>query len=188
MVTLNDIWETLSDMGCQSDKNSIHSYIPVYETILAPYRHTAVNVLEIGLWHGHSLRMWEWYFTMANVYGIDCSNRPHDGMADLRPMIESGRHRIEIGDATKESDIDRIYGDKKFDVVIDDSSHQIDSQLKIIDIFKSRMVEGGLIVVEDIQDLDKDREKFERLPYDVEVIDLRHKKGRYDDTMAVIKF
>lgn len=50
--TLTEIWQRLKEQGHESDKGSIHSYIPVYEKLFEQYRHTALNVLEIGLFRG----------------------------------------------------------------------------------------------------------------------------------------
>lgn len=64
-----------------------HDYIPTYEALLAPIRHSSRNVVEIGiggpghldyvrLWTrraqlGNSLRMWRDYFPKATIVGID---------------------------------------------------------------------------------------------------------------------
>lgn len=188
MEQLLQIYNRLCSQGYCSDKGTVHAYIEQYESILAPYREKAKNVLEIGVFHGHSLRLWEQYFTNAKVYGIDCSETPVDGMADLRPMIAEGTHNILIGDATSKADIDRFFGKTKFDIVYDDGSHQLEHQLKTIEIFKNRLTSNGVIIIEDIQDLDKDREAFESLTdVSVEVIDLRNVKNRYDDVIIIIR-
>lgn len=41
-----------------TDKN-IHGYMPFYELYLAPYRKTTGNLLEIGVYKGESLRLWQ---------------------------------------------------------------------------------------------------------------------------------
>ena len=92
MKTLKNIFETLQQQGFETDKGTVHSYIDVYEDVLAPYRKTANKMLEIGVFKGNSLRMWENYFEWADVIGVDCHETPHDGMADLREMIKSGEH------------------------------------------------------------------------------------------------
>jgi hypothetical protein len=189
METLQTIWERLAKEGYKSDKGDIHSYLPLYEEILAPYRNTAKNVLEIGLFRGDSLRLWESYFLNANVYGIDCDEQPHGGMADLRPMIAEKIHNIVIGDATSETVINNFFGEIKWDIVLDDSSHDISAQLKTVEIFGNRMNEGGLIILEDIQDIDQHRIEFEKIDpkKTVEILDRRHIKGRYDDVLVIIR-
>ena len=186
--SLIEIWKTLAAQGFESDKNSVHSYGPVYEEILAPYRHTAKNILEIGLFHGHSLRLWESYFS-GEVHGIDCSETPIEGMADLRPMINSGKHNIHILDATSEEAIEKEFGGMKFSVVFDDGSHLTEHQMQTINIFKNRLTDDGIIIIEDIQDIAKDQWLYYALDSSLthEIIDLRGNKNRYDDVLILIR-
>lgn len=169
------------------DKGSSHSYIEVYEEILAPYRHTAKNILEIGLMSGESLRMWEEYFD-GNVYGMDCSETPIDGLADLRPIIAEGTHRIAIGDAANPIDVKMYFDGLKFDVVIEDANHQLQQQLDIYKALKSYLNENAIYIIEDIQNIDKDRKVFEDMDesMQVSIIDRRCIKNRYDDCLVVL--
>lgn len=186
--SLREIWKTLAAQGYKSDKGDIHSYLPVYEEILAPYRYTAKNILEIGVFRGDSLRLWDSYFS-GEVHGIDCSETPHDGMADLRPMINSGKHNIHILDGTSQEAIEKEFGDTKWDIVLDDSNHDIAAQVQTINIFKNRMTENSLLIIEDVQNLDKDRWVFDAMSseFSVEIIDLRETKKRYDDVLILIR-
>ena len=71
----------------------------------------------------------------------------------------------------------------------DDGSHLLETQLQTINIFKNRLAENGMIILEDIQDIDKDKWVFDLMSsaFDVQVIDLRSVKGRYDDCLIIIK-
>ena len=163
------------------DKGTVHSYIEVYEEILASYRKKAKNILEIGLMSGESLRMWDEYFK-GEVFGIDCSIKPIDGKADLTKAIEDGLY-ISIGDATNPRDIERYYEGLKFDVVIDDGSHNIEDQVKTHYILKDYMAEGSIYIIEDIQSIDEKKHLF----WEGEIIDRRHIKGRYDDVLVIYR-
>jgi hypothetical protein len=60
----------------KTDKNTLHSYLELYEKLLSPKKDTAKNVLEIGigpvkLQNGGSIKLWKDYFTNATVYGLD---------------------------------------------------------------------------------------------------------------------
>src|SRR4249919_495948 len=122
MKTLLEIYNKYYDPKTGwPDKGTNHSYIEVYEEILAPYRKIAKNILEIGLMNGESLRMWDEYFK-GEVFGIDCNIKPINGQADLTKAINDGLY-ISIGDATNPADLERYYSGLKFDVVIDDGSH-----------------------------------------------------------------
>lgn len=166
--------------GDWPDKGSTHSYIEVYEEILTPYRHTANNILEIGLMSGESLRMWDEYFA-GFVCGMDCDIKPVGGLADLTGVIDEG-YEVFIGDAANAQDVERHFKDAKFDVVIEDANHNIEQQLKIFKTFKSHMAKGGIYIIEDVQDIDNTKHLFEG-----EIIDRRHIKGRYDDVLVVIR-
>jgi spermidine synthase len=186
MKTLQQIWD---ELPLKSDKGSVHSYLPVYEEILAPYRDTAKNVLEIGLFNGASMRMWAKYFTKAKIHGVDCSLLPHDGMASLVPLISEGLHNVQIHifDAENEEEVAKRFSGIKFDVIIEDAGHHVEQQLKIYSVLKNYLNDDGIYIIEDIQDIRKDRHDFYTEIGYVEIIDLRDVKGRYDDVLIVIK-
>ncbi len=167
--------------GC--DKGTVHSYVEVYEELFAPYRETARRVVEIGIMGGHSLRMWEEYFPAAEVWGVDLCDQPFGGLADLRPMIAEGTHKIALLDATDPKQVEEVFGDMTFDVIIDDASHQLSDQSKIWNNFKPRLSPGGIYVIEDIEDIDRDRPLF--LTLGCRVLDRRHIKNRFDDVLVV---
>jgi hypothetical protein len=188
MNTLSNIYYTLAKQGYQSDKNTVHSYLPVYERILDPYRGAAA-VLEIGLFNGHSLRMWEQYFESADVHGVDCDVRPHGGLGDLTAMIASGAHNIHIFDAESWTEVLGRFDGVYFDVIIEDAGHHLDQQVKMYDVWKHYLAPGGIYIIEDVQDIDASRDVFRELDdtKDIEIVDLRGVKGRYDDVLVIIK-
>lgn len=186
--SLIEIWHDLNKQGKGSDKNTVHSYLPVYEQILSPYRETAKNVLEIGLFNGHSLLMWEKYFA-GTVYGIDCSDQPHGGLADLRPLIEEGSHHISIFDAENKSEVYGRFCDVKFDVIIEDAGHEVNQQLNLYKVWKPYLSENGIYIIEDVQAIDAHRHLFENIDTEktVIIIDNRQVSLRYDDVLVIIK-
>jgi hypothetical protein len=184
---LKDICEYYK-VGDWPDKDSVHSYIEVYSEILSPYRETAKNILEIGLMSGESLRMWQDYFT-GKVYGIDCSETPVDGMADLRPIIAEGKHNILIFDACDKSEWQKHFKGVKFDVIIEDAAHSLEQQLSIYDALKPFIADNGIYIIEDIQSIDTDRSYFENIDSEksVEIVDRRNLKARFDDVLIIIR-
>ena len=58
-----------------TDKNTSHSYGPVYEKIFSPIKDSTKSILEIGFDSGISLQVYSEYFQNATIYGIDiCDN------------------------------------------------------------------------------------------------------------------
>lgn len=195
METLAKIYQKQVDAGRFADRGTVHSYIDYYETLFAPYRETAKRVLEIGVYDGGGLLMLEQYFAKAQVTGIDCSDRPLDKV-DLRPFMAEmiwkkcgereylhAAHDVRLFDATNDWIVALVFGDEQFDMIIDDAAHTLDQQLRLLDIWRPRLAPGGLMITEDIQDLDRDRHHFES--YGCETIDRRSVKGRYDDVLAI---
>ncbi len=187
-MTLQEIYEDLKAKGFEADKGSIHSYLPVYEEILSPYRETAKNILEIGVFQGNSLRIWQQYFN-GTVYGVDCDIKPHGGLADLTDMIELGCFNIAIFDATNPELVKHFFGNIKFDVIVEDASHHIEQQVELYNAYKDYLSPNGIYIIEDIQDLDKDRNIFENLDNskEITILDRRNIKNRYDDVLVIIK-
>lgn len=164
-----------------ADKGSIHSYISVYEDLLTPYR-KCKKVLEIGILAGQSLKMWEEYFSEADVYGVDITD------ADLKPMIASGKHRISIFNACDPVQVEKHFKDNKFDVIIEDASHALHDQLLLYKNFKKHIAENGIYIIEDVDKIDQVRPQFLALDPDkvIRVIDRRLVKHRFDDVLVVI--
>ena len=188
MSTLKNLFETLQQQGYETDKGSVHSYIDVYEILLEPYRNTAKAMLEIGVFKGNSLRMWNEYFSCP-VYGIDCDITPHGGMADLTEMIDSGQFNISIFDASNEALVKQHFEGKLFDVIIEDANHQLEQQVQLYHIWKKYLTTDGIYIIEDVEDIDKSRSTFENIDPEktVIVMDRRHLKNRFDDVLIIIK-
>ena len=62
--------EQLAD-NSRTDKNTVHSYLPLYHNLLISKKESAKNVLEIGIWNGGSIKLWHDFFPNATVYGLD---------------------------------------------------------------------------------------------------------------------
>jgi len=179
MKTLKEIYENYAGPDGWGDKGTAHTYIDEYAKLLEPYRKNS-TVLEIGIAFGHSMEMWCDYFIDSDIIGVD--------IQDHGIPIDTRYKKIWC-DATSESVIPFIEN-YKFDVIIDDGSHDPKDQIKSFELLKNYMSKGGIYVIEDIHTLDIITEFFansENSSYDVEIIDNRHKQNRYDDILVVIK-
>lgn len=188
MNTLKNIYYALCKQGYETDKGTVHSYLDVYEEILAPYRETAENILEIGVFKGHSLRLWTEYFK-GGVIGVDCHIKPHGGLADLTDIVKLGAFNILIFDATNKDIVKEAFKNIKFDVIIEDANHSIEQQVELYNVYKDYLNDGGIYIVEDVQDIDSTKEIFENLDNSkkITILDRRNIKGRYDDVLVIIQ-
>lgn len=168
------------------DKGTVHSYIDVYERVLAPYRNTAKNVLEIGLLNGDSLLMWEEYFGPKHVQGVDIEEKPM-GLFDLTQMVRQG-HNIHFFDASLPEEVNRHFSGQVFDVVIEDASHALEHQLATYANMRPFMTKDSIYIIEDVANIDEVRPLFEAIDPDRHVVieDRRKIKDRFDDVLVII--
>ena len=164
LLEISNKWSQQQDVG-HGDKGTTHSYISEYEKLFSPYRDKKINFLEIGVAYGESLEVWYEYFNkQSKIFGVDASKE----------------------------DVKILYKDTKFDIIIDDGSHQLGDQISTFNFLKDNIKEGGLFIIEDILDLDNSKNEFENLAnqnnLEFEILDLRSIKNRYDDVLIVYKF
>lgn len=174
MLSLQEIYNKDTAPDGFGDKGTAHSYIEYYSDALENYRNTSNTVIEIGVCHGHSLRMWREFFTQANVVGVDL----YDRNANCTGC------EIKIGDATKRSTFDQY---SNIDVVIDDGSHEIAHQLATFEILWPKLNPGGIYLIEDIRDIDASKSALLALHPNAKIHDFRSNKGRYDDVIVEIR-
>lgn len=181
MRTLKEIYVDYSFVEGHGDKGTAHTYIEEYERLLTPYR-DKINFLEVGVSHGESIQMWSEFFNDSNIFGVDITP------ANLKHLLDREDFKIIIGDATKESILELLPKDITFDVIIDDGSHLLYHQINTFNIFKSRMKEGGIFIIEDVVNIEGVAPILSGLHTNCEIIDNRHIKNRHDDVLVVYRF
>lgn len=182
--TLSQIFDRyrINEEAGHADKGSIHSYIDPYETLLAPYRN-GCDILEVGIALGFSVKMWNEYFHNSNIVGNDISVVFDPNI----PPMNNNTIKIIEADATKPSFLNHL-GDQMFDVIVDDGSHMEADQIATFNLLKHRMKPGGLYIIEDILNIDANRNRFIAMHTNCKIMDLRHVKNRFDDVLIIYKF
>jgi len=100
-----------------------------------------INLMEIGVLKGASLRMWHEYFTKANIMGIDINPKC---------KFEKDRVKIHIGDQSDENFLNEVCKDKQFEIIIDDGGHKMSQQINSFKILWKYLKPGGLYIIEDL--------------------------------------
>ena len=89
------------------------NYGDIYDKHFAPYRDQQINILEIGVLKGGSMRIWEKYFPKANIFGIDIDEECL--------QYQSDRTKIFIGDQADVSFLRNVKAKiPRIDILIDD--------------------------------------------------------------------
>lgn len=173
----------------RTDKNTVHSYLDLYQNLLITKKETAKNVLEIGIYHGGSIKLWSDCFTNATVYGLDIMhiNNVWEGIKNKENII---LHTS--SDAYNETFfIDNFLNKNiKCDFMLDDGPHSLESMKQFIRLYSQIMTDDGILIIEDVQSIDwinvlKD-EVPSHLKQFIRIYDLRPNKNRYDDIVFTI--
>lgn len=180
--------QTLVD-NSRTDKNTTHSYLPLYDVVLDRLRESAKNVLEIGVGQGGSILLWKQYFPNAHVYGLDILPKG----ALRQDIFNDSRITMNVGiDAYDKSYFQETFLDNKiqFDYMLDDGPHTLESMIQFIQLYSQLMTQNGILIIEDVQSIDWIPKLIENTPVHlkqyIQVYDLRPNKGRYDDIVFTI--
>jgi hypothetical protein len=181
----------------KTDKNTAHSYLEVYSKLFEPKRLSAKNVLEVGIgWvkdeNGGSIKLWRDFFENSMIYGLDITQEDviwDDIKNDDRILLFLEKDAYDPVFFKKTFSMflsNKVY----FDVLIDDGPHTLETMKTFINMYSKLLSQTGIMVIEDVQTLEWIPELIKAVPEHlkmfVEVYDLRHIKGRWDDILFVI--
>jgi hypothetical protein len=129
-----------------TDKSSeVHNYCEKYAKYLPFERYKEMNILEIGVLNGKSLKTWQEYFYRSKIIGIDIN--PECKQYDDR----DNNVYVEIGsqdDHVFLNDVMREYG--PFDMILDDGSHMNEHVIYSFEHLFQSVKSGGIYIVEDV--------------------------------------
>lgn len=150
-----------SDKGTKpGDWGIAHRYTEIYERLLCARINEPLRILEIGVWKGSSLRMWEEYFPNASIVGVD--------ILPESASIETKRAEVVTGDATDAAFLRKVVDERlggSVDLVIDDGSHVLEHQIMALESLFPRLNDHGLYCVEDISVSRFASDELKRLPF-----------------------
>lgn len=128
-------------MECNTDKATFHKFCDFYDEALNHLRKNDFNLLEIGVYHGESLRMWKSYFKKAMIFAIDI---------DDMSTFDDDRIVTAICDQASRTTLCDCFADKTFGMIIDDGGHKMDQQQISFASLFGRLSQGGIYVIEDL--------------------------------------
>ncbi len=112
-----------------------HHYGDFYDEMFGKLK-GPLNILEIGVYFGQSLMAWRHAFPDAQITGID-----------IEGVGFEEKYRINF----IKGDIKTIELTEKYDVIIDDSSHDLRESTYIVKNFCENLTAQGVMIIEDIQ-------------------------------------
>tara|TARA_B110000259_G_scaffold38383_1_gene43725 strand:+ start:2582 stop:3382 length:801 start_codon:yes stop_codon:yes gene_type:complete len=130
----------------KSDKYS-HQYYKVYEKYLDKLKKKKLNILEIGVSDGSSMKAWSEYFTNSKIIGIDIKK------IDIKKnKLNKKNISIHCGSQSDKKFLHLLIKKyKKFDIIIDDGSHFPKDVIKSFRILFNSLKVNGIYFIEDTQ-------------------------------------
>jgi hypothetical protein len=158
-----------------SDKGIAHTYIEsFYSNEFTPIRHNKITLVEVGVWRGKSLILFNDWFVNGNIIGIENLDFSHSTHFFNDVLIDMKNRNIKIitNDAYKKEVVDG-FENESIDYLIEDGSHNIDEQVKCVELYYQKIKKGGKIIIEDVSDLDNNLQKFINLNIEYKLYDMR---------------
>ena len=178
MKTLIELFTEKGSEYYNTDKGTDHNYLKDYDELFLPFRDKEINVFEVGFYLGGSCKLWEDYFIKAKIKFIDIN--PNCILESV-----SGRASLDIMDVMN---LTTDYFDTfPPDIAIDDSFHTLEGQIHFIKVTYPALRTGGLLVIEDIIDLDNYKSAFLELNIPFEIIDRRKEQMRTDEVLLIFR-
>lgn len=135
----------LNEIGLRhgTDKASdLNDFLAIYEQHISSYSDKEINLLEIGVLGGGSIKTWEEYFPYGQIYGIDINPETL--------AFRTERTSIDIVDQSDTEDLKNYAKERKFNIIIDDGSHVWGHQIKSLRILFKHLEPKGIYIIEDL--------------------------------------
>jgi hypothetical protein len=117
-------------------------YLRHYEEFFKEFRTADINVIEMGVHEGASLRMWKRYFDRAKLIGVDLNPASAKATED--------RIDVRVGSQVDEPFMKAIAQEFPPTIVIDDGSHAALHIIQSFNILFPLLAPGGVYVIEDL--------------------------------------
>ena len=139
-------------------------YTSLYSFLFLSLKEKKCSIAEIGIEKNGSTNMWRNYFSKARINCFELDKKKIE-LAKKQKLKNVYYHYIDV--SSPQIIIQQFNKvNKKFDIIIDDSTHEFDHQINIIKNTHKFIKSGGYLVIEDIYRFRKGHEEskyFEKL-------------------------
>ena len=156
-------------------------YTGIYNLLFSPLIDKTINLAEIGIEDNNSIKMWRSYFKKAVIPGFEFNDKKIE-KAKKHKLNKTYIHKINVND--KKNIIESFKKIKtKFDIIIDDSTHIFEDQIRVIKNCYKFLNKNGILIIEDIykyrkkhseENYFKNLRKFKKYFHEIVFIDCGH--------------
>ena len=133
-----------------------HAYTGVYDFLFSPFRHKKIKLGEIGVHYNHSIRGWREWFSKAEIHGFEwvqefISSAESEGIPNTYYHYTNVYEKDIIAKSMAEAG-------GEFDIIIEDSCHFLETQINVIESVHPYLKQGGILIIEDIYPIIKNKD------------------------------
>jgi predicted O-methyltransferase YrrM len=145
-----------------TDTKYCHPYTLHYHELFKEKRYDNLNICEIGILGGSGLRMLQEYFPNSNLYGFEYHNTFID---DFKKNFDNTRIKLFSMNVHDEINILQSLrtAGEMYDIIIEDTTHLIDDQIRVIKNIHPFLKKDGILIIEDIFLSNNENEYKEKL-------------------------
>jgi hypothetical protein len=124
-----------------------HPYTQWYHSMFELHRGDMLTIGEIGILDNASIRMWREYLPNAHIIGFEYD------IARIKAAHAMGLEYVQyyhIDVRLPHSIVSSFQTDIFYDVLIDDSTHQVQDQIRIAQLARHWLKPNGVMIIEDI--------------------------------------
>ena len=125
-----------------------HPYTAVYDFIFSNIRYQNLNIAEIGILDNKSIICWRNYFPNANIFGYEWFDDKIE-RAKLMNLPNTFYYKMNVLEKLSIENAFSLSG-KMYDIIIEDSTHVFEDQIRLVDVAYKYLKPGGILIVEDI--------------------------------------
>lgn len=143
------------DTDKSSQRNNVtnirhcHPYTLFYDGLFRNRKEEHLKIAELGILDGASLLMWHEYFKNAEIYGFEYN---HDFIKNFKQKFNNEQITLANIDVTNKESIVNEFKNLNvlYDIIIEDTTHQFEDQIRVIENTYLYLKPGGMLIIEDI--------------------------------------
>ena len=145
-----------------TDYRHCHPYTLFYDGLFKNKKDENLKIAELGILDGASLLMWKEYFANADIYGFEYNN---DLITNFKHFFNNDRITLANIDVTNKDSIANAFSELNilYDIIIEDTTHQFEDQMRVIENAYKYLKPGGILIIEDIFKSYKENDYINRL-------------------------
>lgn len=123
-------------------------YTAVYTILFTQFFNKDITLAEIGIEKNNSIKMWRNYFKKAKIHALEFDeNKIRD--AKKHKLKNTYYHKVDVHSEKSIANSFKKIG-CKFDIIIDDSTHIFEDQIRIVKNSYKFLKKNGILIIEDI--------------------------------------